>query len=137
MSHRPVPPPGGIPASAIQTRLSATKVERSFDMYVRMTLFNVKDGRMDDLRDLYNKEVIPAHKTHKGLRFVHLLECLEDRNEGISVTAWDTKADLDAYEKSGDYEKLVGLFGEMYSTQPSLRSYEVTASSEPILLRIF
>ena len=106
-------------------------------MYVRMTLFKVKEGRMPDLRDLYNKEVIPAHKNHKGIRFVHLLECLEDTNEGISVTAWDTKADLDTYEKSGDYEKLVGLFGHMYSGQPSLKSYEVTASSEPILLRIF
>jgi heme-degrading monooxygenase HmoA len=92
---------------------------------------------MDDLRDLYNKEVIPAHKNHRGNRFVHLLECLEDRNEGISVTAWDNKADLDAYENSGDYEKLVGLFSDMYAAETSVRSFEVTASSEPILLRIF
>jgi heme-degrading monooxygenase HmoA len=106
-------------------------------MYVRMTFFKVKDGKMDALRDLYNKEVVSAHKDHKGVRFVHLLECLEDRNEGISVTAWDTKADLDAYEASGDYERLRGLFNEMYIGVPSLRSYEVTASSEPILLRIF
>jgi heme-degrading monooxygenase HmoA len=106
-------------------------------MYVRMTFFKVKDGKMDLLRDLYNKDVISAHKNHKGIRFVHLLECLDDTNEGISVTAWDTKADLDAYEASGDYERLRGLFNEMYNGVPSLRSYEVTASSEPILLRIF
>jgi heme-degrading monooxygenase HmoA len=106
-------------------------------MYVRMTFFGVKEGRMGELRDLYNKEVIPAHKNHKGIRFVHLLECLDNANEGISVTAWDTKADLDAYEKSGDYERLVGLFNEMYKGAPNLRSYEVTASSDPILLRIF
>lgn len=106
-------------------------------MYIRMTFFKVTDGKISDLRDLYNKEVIPAHKNHKGIRFVHLLESLDDKNEGISVTAWDTKADVDAYEKSGDYEKLVSLFKAMYSGEPSLRSYEVTASSEPILLRIF
>jgi heme-degrading monooxygenase HmoA len=106
-------------------------------MYLRMTFFKVKDGRMDDLRDMYNSTVIPAHKSHKGLRFVHLLEGLEDRSEGISVTAWDTKADVDAYEKSGDYETLVGKFQEMYAGIPNLKSYEVTASSEPILLRIF
>lgn len=106
-------------------------------MYVRMTFFKVKDGKMDDLRELYNKQVIPAHKNHKGIRFVHLLECLEEMNQGISVTAWDTKADLDAYERSGDYERLVALFNEMYTGTPSLQSYEVTASSEPILLRIF
>lgn len=106
-------------------------------MYVRMTFINVKDGKMGELRELYNKEVIPAHKKHKGIRFVHLLECLEAGSEGISVTAWDTKADLDAYERSGAYERLVGLFNEMYSGKPTLKSYEVTASSEPILLRIF
>jgi heme-degrading monooxygenase HmoA len=106
-------------------------------MYVRLTFFRVKSGMMAELRDLYNKEVIPAHKNHKGIRFVHLLECLDDRNEGISVTAWDTKADVDAYEKSGDYEKLVGLFSGMYDASPTLKSCEVTASSEPILLRLF
>ncbi len=106
-------------------------------MYVRMTFFKVKDGKMDALRDLYNKDVISAHKNHKGIRFVHLLECLDNKNEGISVTAWDTKADLDAYEASGDYGRLRGLFSEMYSGEPGLKSYEVTASSEPILLRMF
>ena len=72
-------------------------------MYVRMTFFKVQNGKMGELRDLYNKEVIPAHKGHKGVRFVHLLESLDNSDEGISVTAWDTKADVDAYEKSGDY----------------------------------
>ncbi len=85
-------------------------------MYVRMTFFEVKEGKMDSLRELYNNEVIPAHKKHKGTRFVHLLECIENRNQGISVTAWDTKADLDAYERSGDYDRLVALFDEMYSS---------------------
>lgn len=106
-------------------------------MYVRMTFFRVKEGKMGDLRDLYNGEVIPAHKGHKGVRFVHLLEDLESGDAGISVTAWDTKADLDAYEKSGDYERLVGKFQHLYADTPRLQSYEVTASSEPILLRIF
>ena len=106
-------------------------------MYVRMTFFKVKNGKMSALRDLYNKEVISAHKNHKGVRFVNLLESLDDKNAGISVTAWDTKADLDAYEASGDYERLRGLFIEMYEGMPALTSYEVTASSEPILLRIF
>jgi heme-degrading monooxygenase HmoA len=106
-------------------------------MYVRMTFFRVQDGKMGELRDLYNAEVIPAHKGHKGVRFVHLFEDLENRNEGVSVTAWDTKADLDAYEKSGDYDRLVGLFRHLYAESPRLKSFEVTASSEPILLRIF
>ena len=106
-------------------------------MYVRMTFFKVKSGKMDELRNLYVNEVIPAHKDHKGVRFVHLLEALDARNEGISVTAWDTRGDLETYEKSGDYQKIVAKFKEMFADEPVLKSYEVTASSEPIILRIF
>jgi heme-degrading monooxygenase HmoA len=102
-----------------------------------MTLFKLKPGKMQDLRELYNKEVVSAHKGHKGIRFVHLLESLDDKDEGISLTAWDTRADLEAYEKSGDYEKLVAKFKEMYAEEPLLKSYEVTASSDPIILRLF
>ena len=92
---------------------------------------------MQDLRELYNKEVVSAHKGNKGIRFVHLLESLDDKDEGISLTAWDTRADLEAYEKSGDYERLVAKFRNMYAAEPILKSYEVTASSDPIILRLF
>jgi heme-degrading monooxygenase HmoA len=102
-----------------------------------MTFFKLREGRMQELRDLYNKEVVSAHKSHKGIRFVHLLESLDNKDEGISITAWDTKADVEAYEKSGDYEKLVSKFKHMYAEEPLLKSYEVTASSDPIILRIF
>ena len=106
-------------------------------MYVRMTFFKVRPGKMDDLRNLYVNEVIPAHSSHKGIRFVHLFENLENRDEGISVTAWDTKGDVERYEKSGDYQMIVGRFKELFSGEPQLKSFEVTASSEPMILRIF
>lgn len=106
-------------------------------MYVRMTFFKVKPGKMDALRNLYVNEVIPAHKDNKGIRFVHLLEALDAKDEGISVTAWDTRGDLETYEKSGEYQRTVAKFKEMFEGEPVLRSYEVTASSEPLILRIF
>jgi heme-degrading monooxygenase HmoA len=102
-----------------------------------MTFFKLRPGKMPELRELYNKEVISAHKNHKGIRFVHLLESLDNKDEGISLTAWDTRADLEAYEKSGNYEKLVAKFRDMYVVEPVLQSYEVTASSDPIILRLF
>jgi heme-degrading monooxygenase HmoA len=92
---------------------------------------------MGELRNLYVNEVIPAHKGHKGIRCVHLLEALDAKDEGISVTAWDTRGDLETYEKSGDYQKMIAKFQEAFAEKPILKSYEVTASSEPIILRIF
>ena len=106
-------------------------------MYVRMTFFKVKPGTMDRLRNTYVNEVIPVHKGHKGIRFVHLFENMENPDEGISITAWDTRGELENYERSGDYQKIVGRFREMFVGEPALKSYEVTASSEPMILRIF
>ena len=63
-------------------------------MYVRMTFFKVKPGKMDNLRNTYVNHVIPAHKGHKGIRFVHLFESMESVNEERSLTAWDTKGRL-------------------------------------------
>lgn len=106
-------------------------------MYVRMTFFKVKPGKMDELRNIYVNHVIPAHKEHKGIRFVHLFEGTDAADEGISLTAWDTRGDLEAYEKSGDYPKILAMFTEVLAGAPTLKSYEVTASSEPMILRIF
>ncbi|MBE9569642.1 MAG: antibiotic biosynthesis monooxygenase [Proteobacteria bacterium] len=106
-------------------------------MFLRLTVFKVKQGKMDELRQLYIKVVMPAHKNHKGNRFVHLLERVDEKDQGISITAWDSRVDAEAYEKSGDYEKILGHFNELFQGSTRLESYEVTASSEPLLLRIF
>ena len=106
-------------------------------MYVRIVFLTLKEGKMDELRESYSKEVIPTVKAHKGNRFVHLLECREDINEAISVTAWDTRGDLEAYLTHGDFERMSEKYTHMYAKDPVIKSYEVTASSEPLILRIF
>jgi hypothetical protein len=35
-------------------------------MFLRLTFFKVKSGKMDELRQLYINVVIPAHKNHSG-----------------------------------------------------------------------
>ena len=106
-------------------------------MFLRLTFFKVNPGMMDELRQLYNNVVIPTHRNNQGNRFVHLLERVDEKDQGISVTAWDNRLDAEAYEKSGDYEKLLGRFDELLQGPTRLESYEITASSEPLLLRIF
>ena len=106
-------------------------------MYIRMTFVQLKPDKKEAARKLYNNEVIPAHKDRQGLRFVHLMESMDNRDEGITVTAWDTREDALAYEKSGDYQKQISKFKDFIEGEPELKSYQITASSEPLLLRIF
>ena len=111
--------------------------EREEKVYVHMTFFKAKGGKMDQLRKLYFDEVIPASKAHNGIRFVHLLECLDSEHEGISITAWDKKGDLEEFQKSEDFERMRRNLMELFADEPVPKSYQVTASSEPLILRIF
>jgi heme-degrading monooxygenase HmoA len=106
-------------------------------MYIRMVFVKVKQGKMDDFRNTYEKEVIPIVKAHKGHRYIHLLECRENESEGISVTSWDSEGDYEAYIKSGDFERTAKTYSPLFAEEPIEKSYEVTASSEPLILRIF
>lgn len=106
-------------------------------MYIRMTFVRLNPDKKEAARKLYNNEVIPAHKGRPGLRFVHLMESMDNKDEGIAVTAWDTREDALAYEKAGEYQKLLHKFKDLIDGEPVLKSYQITASSEPLLLRIF
>jgi heme-degrading monooxygenase HmoA len=61
----------------------------------------------------------------KGHRFHHLLESVDVPGEGVSVSAWDSREDAEAYERSGVYEELVAKFGHFYTGPERLASYEV------------
>lgn len=106
-------------------------------MFIRMTFVHFKPGTMPEVQALYNDFVIPKMKEQPGLRFVHFLEQVDDRNAGISITAWDTRQDVEAYERTGVYPQLLSKFESWYTAPPELKSYDVTVSSDPILLRIF
>lgn len=106
-------------------------------MYIRMVFMKLTEGKMDEFREIYTSEIIPTVGKHKGNRYAHLLECREDENDCISVTAWDTRGDFEAYIKSGDFDKSSRTYSPMYAKEPIEKSYEVTASSEPLILRIF
>jgi hypothetical protein len=94
-------------------------------------------GKMDNFRNICVNEVIPPQGGHKGIRFVHLFECIEIPDEGTSITAGDSKWDLEAYERSGDYTKDSGKAQGSACRKAALRSYEVTANSESLILRMY
>jgi heme-degrading monooxygenase HmoA len=102
-----------------------------------MVYLKLKEDEIDTFRQAFSSDVIPIVKAHKGNRFNHLLECRENKSEAISVTTWDTKGDFEAYLKSGDYERTSEKYLPMFADEPIIKSYEVTASSEPLILRIF
>ena len=103
-----------------------TARERSGAMFVRMTYTKIDPSRVGEARDFYNsEEVSGVIRQQQGYRSNYLLEAVDTPGEGISMTAWDSREDAEAYEQSGVYQELVGKFGQYFVGPPELKTYEV------------
>ncbi len=95
-------------------------------MFVRMTFTMIDPDCADAARALSNSdEVSGVLGRQRDHRFHHLLESADVPGEGVSVTAWDSREDAEAYERSGAYEELMAKFGQFHTEPARLRSYEV------------
>ena len=93
-------------------------------MIVRLTRFNVSPENAQEAKKIYQQEVVPEVKKQKGNTNVMLLESTDGSNEYISMTAWENKADAEAYESSGKYKELVDKIKGMITDQPVLKTYD-------------
>ncbi len=95
-------------------------------MFVRMTFTQSDPASAEAVRALYYRdEIWGVLERQKGHRFHYLLESADVPGEGVSVSAWDSRQDAEAYERSGVYEELVAKFRNFYTGPARLASYEV------------
>jgi heme-degrading monooxygenase HmoA len=95
-------------------------------VFVRMTFTQSDPDSLEAVRALYYRdEIRGVLARQKGHRFHHLLESVDVPGESISVTAWDSREDAEAYENSDAYENLVAKFRNFYTGPERLASYEV------------
>ena len=97
-------------------------------MFVRLTFISIQPERIEDLRKIYQRDVVPVVKKQKGNLGVMLLEPTASNDELISVTQWESAADADLYESSGTYRTLVDKIKELYRSKPTLKTYNVLES---------
>jgi heme-degrading monooxygenase HmoA len=76
-------------------------------MYVRIVSIKIQEGKLNEFKELYHNRVISALKSTQGCRHVFLTQSVQEKDEFISVTIWDSKKDADAYEASGKFKELV------------------------------
>ena len=96
-------------------------------MNARVTPVQIVPGKLDEAVSLYRDSVVPAAKQQKGFRGLYLLT-LTDRNagKGISITLWETEADMIAGENSGYYQQQLAKFKDVFSAPPVREAYEVS-----------
>ena len=94
-------------------------------MWVRLTFVKIQPDKVDELRKVYYEELVPVVKAQKGIVNIFLMEPIDEDEDFISLTSWDSKADGDTYETSGTYLEMVNKVKFGFAAPPTLKSYEV------------
>ena len=92
-------------------------------MYARTVSGVTQPGRLDDLIAIYRDSVAPAAKQQKGFVGAYLLTSGEGK--GMSVTLWETEADMTAGQASGYLQEQIGKLGALLTAPPVTENYEV------------
>jgi heme-degrading monooxygenase HmoA len=94
-------------------------------MYARVSIAQAQPGKVDEGIRLHRDSVVPACKQQKGFKGLYLLT---DRKtgKGITISLWQTEADMTAGEASGFYQQQVAKFKEVLSATPVREAYEVS-----------
>ena len=93
-------------------------------MHARVVTVQIQPGKMDEALRIYRDSVMPAAKGQKGFKGGLLLV---DNNSGkaISITTWNTEADMQASEASGYFREQIAKFGSVFAVPPVREAFEV------------
>ena len=93
-----------ISSSSVRELPSAQKKPPAF---MRIVSLHHKTGKLDEYRELYEREIIPALLVTHGCAYACLSTPAREPNESISVTLWNSRAEADDYERSGLFQQLL------------------------------
>lgn len=96
-------------------RLPVAEVGR---LFIRILSVKLQPGKTEEFAKIYHAEILPVLRSVQGCRYAFLTEGVEERNEVISLTIWDSQEAADVYESSGLFRKLTRkvqhTFSELY-----------------------
>jgi heme-degrading monooxygenase HmoA len=69
-------------------------------MFARVARGKVRPGTWEEYGRLHHEEILPATRNVEGLHLRELLGGTDDPDEGISLTLWERREDLDAYNRA-------------------------------------
>ena len=97
-------------------------------MFARLTFINIKPDRVEDVKKIYNEEILPVLKQQKGNIGAWLLEPTISGEDFISLTEWMSESDATAYESNGTYKMLIEKVKDMYTIKPMVKTYNIAES---------
>ena len=97
-------------------------------MNARIVLGQIQIDKRDEAIGVYKESIVTAAKEQNGYKNAFLLT---DSATGkfISITLWETEADMTAGEASGYYQEQIAKLGALFASPPTMEHYEVSVQA--------
>ena len=99
-------------------------------MYVRLVWGKIRRGMWGEYKKWYMESLIPATEGVKGCQGRQLFRSVDDPDEGMSFTLWDSREDMDAYERSEPREELSRGAEHLYAGDYWIKHFDQEFSSD-------
>ena len=98
-------------------------------MYARVHWGKIKPGMWEEYEGYYNQQVLKSTDGMQGFRGRRLLRSVENPEEGISISLWETKQDLEKYVNSQERKNLAKDAERLYSGEYWVKHFEIRSST--------
>jgi heme-degrading monooxygenase HmoA len=93
-------------------------------MHARVTITQTSAADSKEAIAISRDQILPIARTQKGFKG-YLLLSNPKTGKGITVTLWETEADMIANEKSKYYDGVLGKVRQLFAGAPVTEHYEV------------
>jgi heme-degrading monooxygenase HmoA len=94
-------------------------------MHARVVTVQSQPGKTEETVRIYRDSVMPVAGQQQGFKGALLLTD-PHTGKGISITLWETEADMIAGETSGYYQEQIAKFAQVFAGPPTREGYEVS-----------
>jgi heme-degrading monooxygenase HmoA len=91
---------------------------------MRVMRVQLRPEKVDEASEVYRDSILPAAQEQPGFRGA-LLAVDPTTGKGISATAWDSKADLEAGEMSGYLREQLAKVAPHFTSEPERQVFDV------------
>lgn len=95
-------------------------------MYARVVTVQIQAKMMDEAITIFREDIDPVAKQQKGITGGHLLLTDQETGKAISISLWETEADMLAGEKNEYLQEQVAKVAHLLAARPTTEHYEVS-----------
>jgi heme-degrading monooxygenase HmoA len=100
-------------------------------LIARLIWGRVATGRWPEYEKLYREQIVPRTEESRGLKRRQLLQSMADPDEALSLTLWDSRENLQAYEQGEARASLLPELAPVWVDERWPKTFDVRAEVPP------